>query len=80
MLNINDAVKALLREVDHNLKPVAVEDGSATYEVAIPNIPAHETVSGPLRHFLRTAARGIELRLRTLLDRDRGAAVHRPTG
>jgi GNAT superfamily N-acetyltransferase len=68
VLNGNDAMRALLRELDRDLEPLAVDGGTATYDIALPEIAAHESVSGPLLHFLKTAARGIELRLRQLRD------------
>jgi ribosomal protein S18 acetylase RimI-like enzyme len=68
VLHSNDAMKALLRGLDRSLEPLAVDAGTAIYDIALPEIAAHETVSGPLRHFLKTAARGIELRLRQLRE------------
>lgn len=66
VLNINDAMKALLHEVDHHLQPLAVEGSTAIYDIALPHVPIHGPLSGPLLHFLRTAARGVEMRLRKL--------------
>jgi GNAT superfamily N-acetyltransferase len=66
VLNINDAIKALLHEVDHDLKPLAFDGSTAIYDVVLPDIHTHGTLSGPLLHFLRTAARGVEMRLRKL--------------
>jgi GNAT superfamily N-acetyltransferase len=68
VLSTNDAMRALLREFDEHLAPLEIDGGTATYDVSLPDIAAHETVSGPLLRFLKTAARGLEVRPRQLRD------------
>ena len=42
VLNGNDAMRALLQELDRDLEPLAVDGGTATYDIALPEIAAHE--------------------------------------
>jgi len=67
VLTSNDAMRALLQELDQHLEPLAVDGTTAIYDVALPESTAPEPVTGPLLDFLKTAARGVELRLRRLL-------------
>ena len=51
VLNSNDAMRALLRELDRDLEPLAVDGSTATYDIALPEIAAHESVLGTASPF-----------------------------
>ena len=65
VLRTNEAMLALLRELDETARPVV--DGSlATYDLALPEPPAEERMTGPVYGLLRLAAAGLQVALRRL--------------
>jgi len=65
VLRTNEAMLALLRELDETARPVV--DGSlATYDLALPEPPAEERLTGPVYGLLRLAAAGLQVALRRL--------------
>jgi len=66
VLRSNDAVKALLRDLDENAVPMAMDGPIATYELTLPEPSAEGIISGPLFHFLRLAGHGVQFLLRHL--------------
>ncbi len=65
VLRTNDAVLALLHDVDQTARPT-LDGPVAVYELALPEMAA-ETPAGPLFGFLRLAAGGLQFLLRRLL-------------
>jgi GNAT superfamily N-acetyltransferase len=66
VLSSNEAVKALLRDLDENAVPMTVDGPIATYELTLPEPSAEGIISGPLFHFLKLAGRGVQVLLRHL--------------
>jgi len=65
VLRTNEAMLALLRELDETARPVV--DGSlATYDLALPQPPAEERMTDPVYGLLRLAAAGLQVVLRRL--------------
>jgi RimJ/RimL family protein N-acetyltransferase len=64
VLRDNEAVRALLRDFDEDVRPV-IDGTVAVYDLAIPD-PVAEAPSGPLYRLLRLAAEGVEVVLRRL--------------
>ena len=57
----NQAVAALLHELDANAKPVTVEDNIAVYELDLPGNAAERRADSILFRMLRLIARGLEV-------------------
>ena len=65
VLRTNEAVLALLRELDETARPV-VDGPLATYDLTFPEPAAEERMTGPLYGLLRLAAAGLQVVLRRL--------------
>jgi GNAT superfamily N-acetyltransferase len=65
VLRTNDAVKALLHDLDETARP-RVDDSIATYDLALPEPSGAERMTGPLYGLLRLAASGLQVVLRRL--------------
>ena len=65
VLRTNEAMNALLREIDHDARP-ALEGPVAIYQLTLPEPSADEAMSGPLFGLLRLAAGGLQVLLRRL--------------
>jgi GNAT superfamily N-acetyltransferase len=74
VLRTNEAVQALLHELDETARPV-VNGPTATYDLALPEPSAGERITGPLYGLLRLAAGGLQVVLRRL-----GHPGRRPRG
>jgi len=57
----NQAVAALLHELDATAKPVSVEDNIAVYELEVPSNTVEGPADGILFRMLRLVARGLEV-------------------
>jgi len=65
VLRTNDAIVTLLHEIDAHATP-AVDGPTAIYELALPEPHETEKPAGPLFSFLRLAASGLQILLRSL--------------
>src|SRR5436305_1276541 len=65
VLRTNEAVLALLRELDETARPV-VDGPLATYDLTLPEPAAEEPLTGPLYGLLRLAAAGLQVVLKRL--------------
>ena len=65
VLRTNEAVQALLHELDETARPV-VDGPLATYDLVLPEPSPEEPMTGPLYGLLRLAAAGLQVVLRRL--------------